>query len=298
LWRPSHFIPGLLPFILNIMNISQQYIEKTAQLALVEDIGTGDVTCDLIAESSTSSATVITREPAIICGTAWFNEVFNQLDNKLQIIWHVKDGDEVKADQLLCELSGSTRSLLSGERAALNFLQTLSGTASLAHQYAHAIRSTKTKVLDTRKTIPGLRLAQKYAVACGGGVNHRMGLYDAILIKENHIMGAGSIQQAVEAARQHHPDLNIEVEVENMSELQQAMDANVERVLLDNFSLQELQQAVKLNNNQLELEASGNVTLDSILSIAETGVDYISSGAITKDIKALDLSMRFQSTQK
>jgi len=277
------------------MNIPHKHIETSVRQALEEDIGTGDVTGSLIPTTATSYATVITREDAIICGTAWFDEVFKQLDNRIQINWQVKDGDYVKAGQLLCELNGSTRSLLSGERAALNFLQTLSATASLAYQYVHTIRATKTKVLDTRKTIPGLRLAQKYAVSCGGGVNHRIGLYDAILIKENHIIAAGSIQQAVESARQQHPELSIEVEVENLDELQQAINAKVERVLLDNFSVPQLTQAVELNNQQLELEASGNVTLDNILSIAETGVDYISSGAITKDIKAVDLSMRFKS---
>jgi len=276
------------------MNIAHSYIETSVRQALEEDIGTGDVTGEIIEQTSTSCATVISREAAIICGTTWFNEVFKQLDSHIHIHWHITDGDSVDANQLLCELNGSTRSLLSGERAALNFLQTLSATASLAYKYAQTIRSTNAKVLDTRKTIPGLRLAQKYAVSCGGGVNHRTGLYDAILIKENHIIGAGSIQQAVESARQQHPELSIEVEVENLDELQQAMNANVERVLLDNFSLQQLSQAVKLNNQQLELEASGNVTLDNILSIAETGVDYISSGAITKDIKAVDLSMRLK----
>ena len=275
------------------MNIPQNHITNSVKLALDEDIGSGDVSCDFIAATSTNSATVITREPAIICGIDWFNETFNQLDDRIQINWLVKDGDSVNAEQLLCELSGSTRSLLSGERTALNFLQTLSGTATLAHQYTAAIKSTHTHVLDTRKTIPGLRLAQKYAVSCGGCRNHRIGLFDAILLKENHIMEAGSIQLAVASARKQHPELNIEVEVETLDELQQAIDAKVERALLDNFSIELLIQAVALNKNDIELEASGNVTLDTILNIANTGVDFISSGAITKDIKALDLSMRF-----
>jgi nicotinate-nucleotide pyrophosphorylase (carboxylating) len=274
------------------MNIPHSYIESSVKLALAEDIGAGDVTCSMIAEIARSSATVISREAAIICGCAWFNEVFMQLDDHIQINWHVKDGDRVETNQLICELSGSTRSLLSGERTALNFLQTLSATASLAYQYADIIKSTPAKVLDTRKTIPGLRLAQKYAVTCGGCINHRIGLFDAVLIKENHIMAAGNISQAVKLARKHQPNLSIEVEVENLDELRQALDAKVERVLLDNFSLQQLIQAVKVNNKQTELEASGNVTLETILSIAETGVDFISSGAITKDIKAVDLSMR------
>lgn len=277
------------------MNIPHNHIEDSVRQALKEDIGTGDVSCDLINKTARSLATVITRESAVVCGIDWFNEVFKQLDNNIQITWYVKDGECVNADQLLCELNGITRSLLSGERTALNFLQTLSGTATMAYKYTQAINSTNTKILDTRKTIPGLRLAQKYAVTCGGGINHRIGLYDAILIKENHIIGAGGIKQAVESSRQYHPKLSIEVEVENINELQQAIDAKVERVLLDNFSLPQLKQAVKLNNHRLELEASGNVTLDTILSIAETGVDFISSGALTKNIKALDLSMRFKS---
>lgn len=276
------------------MNIPLNYIEKTAKLALAEDIGTGDVTCDLIDETSISSATIISREDAIICGIAWVNEIFQQLDENIEINWHVQDGDKIKANDLICELNGSTRSLLSGERAALNFLQTLSSTATIANQYAQAISSTSAKVLDTRKTIPGLRLAQKYAVACGGCINHRTGLFDAILIKENHIMGAGGIQQAVNSARKHHPALSVEVEVENLNELQQALDAGVERVLLDNFSIKDLKQAVKLNDKHTELEASGNITLKTILAIAETGVDFISSGAITKDITAVDLSMRLK----
>ncbi|MCW8909792.1 MAG: carboxylating nicotinate-nucleotide diphosphorylase, partial [Gammaproteobacteria bacterium] len=202
-------------------------------------------------------------------------------------------GEAVTVDQQICTLSGSTRALLTGERTALNFLQTLSGTATLAKQYADAVAGTGTRILDTRKTIPGLRMAQKYAVSCGGCFNHRMGLYDAILIKENHILSMGSIKDAVEAARINSPELPVEVEVENIDEFEQALAAKVERVLLDNFDIDMLKQAVKINNRQIELEASGGITLDNIRSIAETGVDYISTGAITKDVKALDLSMRF-----
>ena len=275
------------------MHVPQSYIEESVHTALQEDIGHEDVTAKLIAEDDFSLASVISREPAIICGIDWFEEVFSQLDSEIFIEWDVDDGDHVKADQQLCSISGSTRALLSGERTALNFLQTLSGTATLSGIYADAVKGTNTKVLDTRKTIPGLRLAQKYAVHCGGCMNHRMGLYDAILIKENHILAAGSIAEAVSAARFNSPELPVEVEVENLDELQQAIDANVERVLLDNFDLSLLKDAVKLNNKKTELEASGGVTLETIRSIAETGVDFISTGALTKDVKAIDLSMRF-----
>lgn len=275
------------------MQVPHSYIEESVHTALTEDIGTGDVTAKLIPEDEFSLASVISREPATICGIDWFEEVFSQLDPQIFIEWDVDDGDTVEAGQQLCTLSGSTRALLTGERTALNFLQTLSGTASLAAEYAAAVQETNVKVLDTRKTIPGLRLAQKYAASCGGCYNHRIGLYDAILIKENHILAAGGIEQAVEAARFNSPELMVEVEVENLDEFQQALDAKVERVLLDNFTLELLKQAVSINNKQIELEASGNVTLETIRAIAETGVDFISTGALTKDLKALDLSMRF-----
>lgn len=275
------------------MQVPHSYIEESVHIALSEDIGTGDVTARLIPEDDFSLASVITREDAIVCGIDWFEEVFAQLDPQIFIEWEVDDGDRVEAGQQLCSLSGSTRALLSGERTALNFLQTLSATATLSAQYAEAVAGTGVRVLDTRKTIPGLRLAQKYAVSCGGCHNHRIGLYDAILIKENHILAAGGIAQAVESARFNSPELMVEVEVENLQELEQALQARAERALLDNFSIELLQQAVQLNNGQIELEASGNVSLDTIRAIAETGVDFISSGALTKDIKALDLSMRF-----
>lgn len=275
------------------MQVPHSYIEDSVQLALQEDIGSGDVTAKLIAEDDFSLATVISREPAIICGVDWFEEVFAQLDPQIFIEWDVDDGDQVEAGQTLCSLSGSSRALLSGERTALNFLQTLSSTASKAAQYVAAVAGTSTRILDTRKTIPGLRLAQKYAVSCGGAVNHRIGLYDAVLIKENHILAAGGIQQAVSAARFNSPELMIEVEVENMQELQQALDADVNRIMLDNFNLQQLGEAVALTAGRTELEASGNVSLETVRAIAETGVDFISTGAITKDIKAIDLSMRF-----
>ena len=275
------------------MNVPHSYIEESVHMALTEDIGSGDVTAQLIPEDDFSLATVISREDATICGIDWFEEVFAQLDSQVFIEWDVDDGDTVKAGQQICSLSGATRALLTGERSALNFLQTLSSTATKAAEYVAAIKDTNVKVLDTRKTIPGLRLAQKYAVSCGGGHNHRVGLFDAILIKENHILAAGGIPEAVESARFHNPDLMIEVEVENLNELQLALDVNVDRIMLDNFDLDLLVQAVKINNNKTELEASGNVTLKTISDIAKTGVDYISTGAITKDIKALDLSMRF-----
>lgn len=277
------------------MLVPQSYIEESVNNALAEDIGMGDVTSKLIPEDDFSIATVITREAAVICGIDWFEEVFNQLDPNIFIEWDVDDCDLVEPNQQICTLSGSTRALLSGERTALNFLQTLSGTATIARRYADAVKGTPAKVLDTRKTIPGLRLAQKYAVHCGGCENHRIGLYDAILIKENHILAAGSIKQAIESARFNSPELSVEVEVENLDELLQAIDTHAERVLLDNFDLDLLKQAVILNNKRVQLEASGGVTLNTIRSIAETGVDYISTGALTKDIKAIDLSMRFSS---
>ena len=275
------------------MHVPHSYIEESVNFALNEDIGTGDVTANLIAEDDFSLASVISREAATICGIDWFEEVFSQLDSQVFIEWDVEDGDVVEAGQQLCSLSGSTRALLTGERCALNFLQTLSGTASKAAEYAAAVKNTHVKVLDTRKTIPGLRLAQKYAAHCGGCHNHRIGLFDAVLIKENHIIAAGGITEAVESARFHNPGLMVEVEVENLDELQQALDADVDRIMLDNFSLDLLVQAVEINNKKTELEASGNVTLETIADIADTGVDYISTGAITKDVKALDLSMRF-----
>ena len=275
------------------MQVPQSYIEDSVHIAIQEDVGSGDVTAKLIDEDDFSLANVICREDAVICGVDWFDEVFHQLDPEVFVEWDVDDGDRVEAGQMLCSISGATRALLTGERTALNFLQTLSGTATLAARYAAAVSGTQTRVLDTRKTIPGLRMAQKYAVYCGGCHNHRIGLYDAILIKENHIIGAGGIAEAVQAARFNSPELAVEVEVENLDELQQAMAAQVERVLLDNFSLDQLKQAVNLNNHQLELEASGNVTLDNIAEIAATGVDYISTGALTKDVRAIDLSMRF-----
>jgi len=274
------------------MHVPQSYIENSVHSALIEDIGNGDVTAHIIPEDEFSLATVISRDAATICGVDWFEEVFTQLDSQVFIDWDVDDGDRVEAGQQICSLSGSTRALLTGERSALNFLQTLSSTATKATEFAAAVKGTNVKVLDTRKTIPNLRIAQKYAVHCGGCYNHRVGLYDAVLIKENHILAAGGITEAVEAARFYSPELLIEVEVENLDELQLALNANVERIMLDNFNLDLLVQAVKINNKKSKLEASGNVTLKTIKAIAETGVDFISTGALTKDVNAIDLSMR------
>jgi len=275
------------------INITQQYIQQQVQLALAEDIGSGDVTAKLIPAEQQAHAQVISRDKAVLCGRRWFDEVFNQLDASISLDWKCDDGDHLQANQLICELQGPARSILSGERAALNFLQTLSGTATAAHQYVEAIKGTSCRILDTRKTIPNLRLAQKYAVSCGGAMNHRVGLYDAILIKENHIAAAGSITIAIQQAQTHAPDLLLEVEVENLAQLKEAIAAGAQRALLDNMDADMLRQAVSINQGQLELEASGGIGLTNIREIAETGVDYISVGSITKHLHAVDLSMRF-----
>jgi nicotinate-nucleotide pyrophosphorylase (carboxylating) len=263
-------------------------------LALAEDIGGGDLTAALIAAATRAEATVISRESAVLCGTAWFNEVFRHLDPSIRVTWQVQDGERIHTDQLLCLLQGPARTLLSGERTALNFLQTLSATATAARRYADAVAGTRAAILDTRKTLPGLRLAQKYAVRCGGCQNHRLGLFDAILIKENHILAAGSITQAITQARRLHPGITLEVEVENLDELAEALAAQPDIVMLDNFELDTLRQAVIQVDGRVKLEASGNVNLDTVRAIAETGVDYISVGSLTKDLKAIDLSMRFR----
>ncbi|CAI8868590.1 carboxylating nicotinate-nucleotide diphosphorylase [Methylocaldum szegediense] len=259
---------------------------------LDEDVGPGDLTASIVPENVDATATVITREPAVLCGQAWFAAVFSRLDASVQIEWRVAEGMRVEADTVLCTMRGPARALLTGERTALNLLQTLSGTATLARRYAEAVEGTQAKVLDTRKTLPGLRKAQKYAVRCGGCHNHRMGLYDGILIKENHILACGSIEKAVQAARALGVNVPIEVEVENLDELKQALAAGAERILLDNFSLAMMREAVAVAAGRAKLEVSGNVTLDTIRSIAETGVDYISVGALTKNVRAIDLSMR------
>jgi nicotinate-nucleotide pyrophosphorylase (carboxylating) len=266
--------------------------------ALAEDVGAGDLTASLIDAEAVVGAQIIARESLVVCGEEWVNEVFRQLDESIVVDWYIGDGGRAEADDIICKLVGPARALLTGERTALNYLQTLSGTATKTAKYVAAIEGTKARVLDTRKTIPGLRLAQKYAVACGGGHNHRTGLFDAILIKENHIKAAGGILAALEAARESQDGVPIEIEVENQEELLEALDAGAERILLDNFSLSELERAVATNRDYgyvaAELEASGNVTLDSIRDIAMTGVDYISTGALTKNVTAVDLSMLFR----
>ena len=266
----------------------------TVALALAEDVGSGDLTAALIPETAEAEATVISRESAVLCGAAWFDAVFQQLDPRIRIDWRAADGDRIEPDQLLCTLHGPARALLTGERTALNFLQLLSGTATLARRFADAVAGTGATILDTRKTLPGLRLAQKYAVRCGGCQNHRIGLFDAVLIKENHIMAAGAISNAIAAARRLHPHVTVEVEVENLEELQEALAARPDIVMLDNFALTAMTEAVKLADRQVKLEASGNVNFATVRQIAETGVDYISIGGLTKDVQAVDLSMRFR----
>ncbi|MGQ0658277.1 MAG: carboxylating nicotinate-nucleotide diphosphorylase [Chromatiales bacterium] len=267
-------------------------IDEVVRFAVREDVGPGDLTAMLIPEDSRSRARVITRENAVLCGTAWFDAVFRQLDQRVVLRWRVADGDEVFPDQELCELEGPTRALLTGERTAINFLQTLSGTATVVREHVQELRGTRVKLLDTRKTLPGLREAQKYAVRCGGGANHRIGLYDGILIKENHIVAAGSIGAAVAAARQQHPKVPIEIEVETLAQLREAIDAGADIALLDNFDLGATREAVAMNAGRVRLEASGGVDRRTLRMIAETGVDYISLGLLTKHVRAIDLSMR------
>jgi len=274
--------------------ISAQYVSDQTARALQEDVATGDITARLIAENAQASARIITREDGVLCGKAFVNETFQQVDSSCQLTWQASDGDAIAADSLVCRITGPARALLTAERTALNFLQLLSGTASTAAHYAARVAHTRVTLLDTRKTIPGLRLAQKYAVTCGGCDNHRIGLFDAFLIKENHIAAAGGISAAVLAARQIAPDKPVEVEVENADELKQALDAGADRIMLDNFSVPDLKAAVAYTNGRAQLEASGNVTDETLVSIAETGVDLISIGALTKHVTALDLSMRME----
>ena len=265
--------------------------------ALAEDVGAGDLTAALIAADRTGRAAVITRDPAIVCGIPYVEASFAQVDPRVTLEWQIAEGDSVAPGQLLLEVAGPARALLTGERTALNFLQLLSGTATAAHAYAAVLEGTSSRLLDTRKTIPGLRSAQKYAVRVGGGHNHRMGLFDGILIKENHIVAAGSIAHAVSAAKRGPAQVPVEVEVENLSELRQAIDAGADIAMLDEFSLQAMREAVAINAaspRPLKLEASGGITLTTIREIAETGVDFISVGSITKHVRAIDLSMRFE----
>ena len=268
-------------------------IQITVTNALNEDIGAGDITAQLIPAENEATARIISRQTAVVCGTDWVNEVFRQVDPELTLDWQVKDGDLVERDQVLFTVTGSARNMLTAERTALNFLQTLSGTATTSYNYSQKVAGTGVKLLDTRKTIPGLRTAQKYAVTCGGCFNHRIGLYDAFLIKENHIMGCGGIEAAIQTAQSNEPGKPVEIEVETFEELQAALIAGADIIMLDNFTLEEMREAVEMVAGKAKLEASGNITDATLRPIAETGVDYISIGALTKHCQAVDLSMRF-----
>lgn len=275
-----------------MLHVDDAVVSANVSAALAEDIGSGDITAGLIPANASATARIITREAGVLCGRAWVDRVFAEVDSAVELQWHKQDGDTLAPNDVLFTASGSARSLLTAERAALNFLQLLSGTATRCRHYADLVAQYPVKLLDTRKTIPGLRIAQKYAVACGDCYNHRIGLYDAFLIKENHIAACGGIAEAVATARKSAPGKPVEVEVESLDELRQALDAGSDRVMLDNFELAAMREAVALNAGRAELEASGNVTTQTLADIAATGVDYISIGALTKDCKALDLSMR------
>jgi nicotinate-nucleotide pyrophosphorylase (carboxylating) len=268
-------------------------VQRNVAAALAEDLGDGDRTAQLIAVEDRLRTRVICREGAVLCGQAWFEETFRQLDHKIRIEWKAADADALEPGAEVCRLEGPARALLSGERTALNFLQTLSGTATRTARYVQAIEGTRATILDTRKTLPGLRAAQKYAVHCGGGTNHRMGLFDAILVKENHIAAAGSIARAVEKAGELSPGLLLEVEVENLDQLEEAFKAGARRVLLDNFPPSLLREAASRYSGRIELEASGGISLETVREVAETGVDFISTGDLTKNLSATDFSMRF-----
>jgi nicotinate-nucleotide pyrophosphorylase (carboxylating) len=270
-----------------------EVVASDVTCALEEDLGDGDRTAALIPPDTRLETRVISRETAVLSGSPWFTETFRQLDPAVSVDWRSRDGDLIHANQEVCRLGGPARAILSGERTALNFLQTLSGTATQARRYVDAVAGTGAVILDTRKTLPGLRRAQKYAVRCGGAHNHRIGLFDAILVKENHIAAAGSIGAAVRQAQQLYPGLLLEVEVENLEQLEEAWQAGARRVLLDNFSLRSLKTAVERYKNRIELEASGGIDLQSVRAVAETGVDFISTGSITKSVRATDFSMRF-----
>jgi nicotinate-nucleotide pyrophosphorylase (carboxylating) len=275
-----------------LLEVLDEQLMEAVRTALTEDVGSGDITALLIPEGRIATATVRSREQAVICGSAWFNAVFLELDERVSTYWDVRDSDRINPDQILCRLRGPARALLTGERTALNFLQTLSATATCARRYADSVAGLPVRILDTRKTIPGLRAAQKYAVRAGGCHNHRTGLHDGVLIKENHISVAGSVTRAIQAARALETGLPVEIEVEDLSGLAEALDAGADIVLLDNFDTDTLKAAVDINAGRSRLEASGGVTLDNIRAIASTGVDTISVGALTKDIAAVDLSMR------
>lgn len=269
-------------------------LTHSVRFALQEDIQTGDINAELIPADEIMQAHVITREDAVICGVDWVNETFKQIDPNVEVIWHCQDGDKVSANSRLFSVKGLARSLLTGERTALNFLQLLSGVATRCYHFKQQVEGTQVTLLDTRKTIPGLRTAQKYAVTCGGCANHRIGLYDAFLIKENHIRACGSIAKAVSTAKNNHPDKPVEVEVENLNEFAQALNAGADIIMLDNFSHDDKRKAVAINQGQAKLEASGGIEQHQLREIAETGVDYISLGTLTKDVKAIDLSMRIE----
>lgn len=273
--------------------MNHKYFSRIVALGLAEDLGKGDLTSSLIPANTMARAQIVSQQKAIICGTAFVDAVFNRIDPQVKIDWLVKDGEEVFAKKVLCRLTGSARALLTGERSAINFLQTLSSTATLTNQFVAKLRGTKARLLDTRKTLPGLRLAQKYAVKCGGGHNHRLGLYDAILIKENHSHACGSIAKAIAKAKKYYPGKNIEAEVRNLRELREALASAADIIMLDNFTLKAIQTAVKINNGKAKLEISGGVNLSNIRSLAQTGVDYLSVGAITKTVIPVELSMRF-----
>jgi nicotinate-nucleotide pyrophosphorylase (carboxylating) len=280
---------------MNMTTDLQTVVEEQVARALREDVGTGDLTASLIPADRRARATVISREPAVLCGRAWFDTVFRQLDPSVGVTWSADEGASIAANQTLCEVNGPARAILTGERTALNFLQTLSATATATRRYVDAVAGTSTRILDTRKTLPGLRFAQKYAVRCGGGTNHRIGLFDGVLVKENHIAAAGSIAAAVSRAREVAGKALIEVEVETLDELRQALATDVDRIMLDNFDLGQLREAVALtraSGTRIALEGSGNVTLATIREVAETGIDFISVGALTKHVQAIDLSMR------
>ncbi len=273
------------------------YVASSIKVALAEDVGPGDLTAELIPAEQQVQARVLAREACILCGQPWFDEVFRQLDASITVDWQIAEGDRAIADQLICAINGPARSVLTGERTALNFLQLLSATATTVHAYVEAISGTQTTILDTRKTIPGLRLAQKYAVQIGGAQNHRIGLYDAILIKENHIASGGGISKTLKTALELSKNILVEIEVETLDETREALKAGAHRILLDNFSTDGLAAAVRFRDEitpDITLEASGGITLDNVRAIAATGVDYISIGALTKDVKAIDLSMQFE----
>jgi nicotinate-nucleotide pyrophosphorylase (carboxylating) len=270
-------------------------LAQQVEAALREDLGSGDVTASLVPAAQRVRGSVGSREEAVLCGRAWADETFRQLDSKVQLAWHAADGERVAAQQVIFSIAGPARPVLTGERTALNFLQLLSATATAARRFVDAVAGTGCQILDTRKTLPGLRTAQKYAVRCGGARNHRMGLYDQVLIKENHIAAAGSLTGAIEAARRNATGVTVEVEVETLRELQEALNAHADIVMLDEFTLEDMRAAVALNRAQgaaAKLEVSGSVALDTVRAIAETGVDFVSVGAITKNVRAIDLSMR------